>query len=491
MVKISIKKEEKTVKPRQRQKQKQSQKVVVNIGSDLIKSKRKRAPRQALQKNKVINRQQSTPTQINVPQALPIQQQPQQQPMNELIKYLRESEKQKEIIKEKDQRINELEKDKKDKDRSKVLTKEETQDDFSRVYSNSNISSLTNSGTATPFFSRPVDPRQLYDLLRKEADLRDENPNSGNISVASLRSEPTITTLATNNTYQSSLSSFFDRSNRNEDLTTYFTQSPPKDPTETKMKTKYDELFEFELDAEQVVPPEVVPAKTDPVIDEILEEIEPENQLVVYGPQRATAQTATATQQIMGMDNLTIPSFLRPINAPSPATHLNDIIGQRPTVSETRDIRQARINKLDKKPLLAIEPQSTQDEANDTIKLLENILKPKPPIPTKAPPKETIKAEIDTEDNKEPTSTSIEGYDDFVKFITDKEKKKSRQLTNATLGRILIKNKVSDPATGKAFIVDGSGRVKVKGSSTAITNQVLTDLLRENYKPGFVYKKLS
>ena len=55
MVKISIKKEEKTIKARQKQKQRQSQRVVVNIGSDLIKPKRRRAPRQALQKNKVIN----------------------------------------------------------------------------------------------------------------------------------------------------------------------------------------------------------------------------------------------------------------------------------------------------------------------------------------------------------------------------------------------------------------------------------------------------
>ena len=65
MVKISIKKEEKTIKPKQKQKQKQSQKVVVNIGNDVFKPKRKRAPRQALQKGKVVNRQQTTPTQIN------------------------------------------------------------------------------------------------------------------------------------------------------------------------------------------------------------------------------------------------------------------------------------------------------------------------------------------------------------------------------------------------------------------------------------------
>ena len=71
MVKISIKKEEKTIKPRQKQKQKQSQKVVVNIGNDVIKPKRKRAPRQTLQKNRVVNKQQTGPTQINVPQAMP------------------------------------------------------------------------------------------------------------------------------------------------------------------------------------------------------------------------------------------------------------------------------------------------------------------------------------------------------------------------------------------------------------------------------------
>ena len=157
MVKISIKRDDKSIKPKQKQKQKQSQKVIVNIGSNVAKPKRRRTTRQALQKNKVVNRQQTTPTQINVPQALPIQQQ--QQPKDsftDFSKYFKENETQKEaikeIIKEKDKKINELEKDKKDKDRSKDLTTEEVQDDFSRVYNNSNISSLTNSGTATPFF---------------------------------------------------------------------------------------------------------------------------------------------------------------------------------------------------------------------------------------------------------------------------------------------------------------------------------------------------
>ena len=172
MVKISIKKEEKTIKARQKQKQRQSQKVVVNIGKDALKPKRRRAPRQTLQKNK----SQITPTQINVPQALPIQPVQPQQSINEFIKYFKENETQKEAIKEivrdKDKKINELEKDKKDKERSKVLTEDEVQNDFSNVYNDSNISSLTNSGTATPRLSYPVNSHDLITALRREADLR-------------------------------------------------------------------------------------------------------------------------------------------------------------------------------------------------------------------------------------------------------------------------------------------------------------------------------
>ena len=184
MVKISIKKEEKTIKPRQKQKQKQSQKVIVNIGKDVVKTKRRAAPRKGIEKKNVVNKQQTTPTQINVPQALPIQQQPKAEPMNELIKYLKENESQKEIIKQKDQKINELEKDKKDKDRSKILSEDEVQDSFSNVYNNSNISSLTTSGTTTPRLSFPVDSNSLITALRSESDLRSENPNSGVISLS-------------------------------------------------------------------------------------------------------------------------------------------------------------------------------------------------------------------------------------------------------------------------------------------------------------------
>ena len=94
MVKISIKKDKKTktktkAKPRQKQKQKQSQKVIVNIGSNAVRTRR--APAQTLQK-KAANNQTPTPN-IIVPQSMP------QNSNNEILKYIRESEQQREIIK--------------------------------------------------------------------------------------------------------------------------------------------------------------------------------------------------------------------------------------------------------------------------------------------------------------------------------------------------------------------------------------------------------
>ena len=69
MVKIIVKKEKNTRKQKQTQKvtnkQKQTQKVIVNIGQNMIK--RKRAPRQSLQKNTNKNTQQQTPTTVYIP----------------------------------------------------------------------------------------------------------------------------------------------------------------------------------------------------------------------------------------------------------------------------------------------------------------------------------------------------------------------------------------------------------------------------------------
>ena len=84
MVKISIKKEKKTIKAKpkqkQKQKQKQSQKVIVNIGKDVVKPKRRRAPRKGPEKSRAM----TTPN-IIIPQAMP------QNSMGEIIRYIKES----------------------------------------------------------------------------------------------------------------------------------------------------------------------------------------------------------------------------------------------------------------------------------------------------------------------------------------------------------------------------------------------------------------
>ncbi len=184
MVKISIKKDKKKTvkaKPRQKQKQKQSQKVIVNIGSDVIKPRRKRRTGQALQKGNVVNKTTPTPT-INVPQANPLYKQPESQNvLGELLKYLKET-----GTKEKEKN-NELEKDKKPE--AKKQTVEDAQDQFSFTNSQS-ISSLT-SGTATPNpLSSPVNSRSLFDSLLRVADLQGENPNSGHVSFSTSQSNP-------------------------------------------------------------------------------------------------------------------------------------------------------------------------------------------------------------------------------------------------------------------------------------------------------------
>ena len=119
MVKISIKKEEKTIKlkpkakskakpkpkPKQQtqsqKEQTQSQSIVFNVGRSV--APRRRASIQTLQK-KAVNNQTPTPN-IIVPQAMP------QNSNNEILRYIRESEQQKEIVK-KQEKSNELEKDK-------------------------------------------------------------------------------------------------------------------------------------------------------------------------------------------------------------------------------------------------------------------------------------------------------------------------------------------------------------------------------------------
>jgi len=100
MVKISIKKDKKTKtktkpKQKQKQKQKQSQKVIVNIGSNVVKARRGAA----LEKKNTISKQEPIPN-ITVPQAMP------QNSNNEILRYIRESEQQKEMVKSKKRKMN-------------------------------------------------------------------------------------------------------------------------------------------------------------------------------------------------------------------------------------------------------------------------------------------------------------------------------------------------------------------------------------------------
>ena len=288
--------------------------------------------------------------------------------MNELINYLKQAEQRKEAIKEREiKKTNELEKEKKEEKRSEVLTRDEVQDNFSTVFPSSNISSftsgkltaepnifsnlssLTTSGTATPsLLSRPVDHNLLFESLRREADLRTENPNSGSISFDTFNSNVSIDSFSSALSSQPSITSLI---------------SEPKKQT-----------------LDEVLKDTVVTAAEDPFIEQVLEEM-PENQIIVYGPQRA-GQTSTATEQINIIDNLIPPPPPLRINKPLPTIRMSDIIAanSKPLsltqISQKEIEREARLKALEKKkPLLAIEPQTSQADAENTIKLLENVLK--------------------------------------------------------------------------------------------------------------------
>ena len=155
---------------------------------------------------------------------------------------------------------------------------------------------------------------------------------------------------------------------------------------------------------------------------------------------------------------------------------------------------------------VAIEPQSTQDEAKDVIKKEEEknslFISPKKkeeslkgvgafiqgsPIKSKQPTKlSDILKKSPTKAAEELESqvvgSSVQGFDEFAAHINDAKKVK-----NKDLGQILIKNKVRDPQTGNLFVLDPSNRVHVKGNATALNRTQLTELLKNKYQPGFIY----
>ncbi len=150
----------------------------------------------------------------------------------------------------------------------------------------------------------------------------------------------------------------------------------------------------------------------------------------------------------------------------------HDIIGLRPTIAETKDIREARIKKLDKKPVLAIE-----DEKVDIPAISEEDMKK-----YKKQTEDVRKAE---ETTTEPTAKGVEGYDDFVKYISRKE------TYNWMLGEILIKNGITDPATGNQFYINNSNQVLRRGGKTAFNKNFLAGLLMKKYNDGLIKNYLN
>ena len=364
MVKISLKKESRVKK--QKQKQKQSQKVVVNIGTNVLKPKRRRKATGPIEK-KGINKQQ--PSTVYIPQSLPVLQSSQPpNSMSEFVKYLKESEKQKEVAQEKEKRkSNELEKEKKEEKRSEVLTRDEVQDNFSTVYPSSNISSLT-SGTSTPLLSRPVDHNSLFEALSREADLRSENPNSGSISLSTSDSNPLSSSVSS--------TSFISNDSSKQTL-------------------------------DDILQNTVVTAVEDPVIDQVLEEL-PENQIVIYGSQRA-GQTSTATEQITNpIDNSIPPPLPFRINKPLPTVRMADIIAANTKPLSLTQISQKEIEREAR--LKALEPKKPDIE---------------PEIPTFS------KEDLD-QYKEQPQKATKQGLKDFELKLDN--------MTNLELGKLLKDN---------------------------------------------------
>jgi hypothetical protein len=483
MVKIIVKKEKNTRKQKQTQKvtnkQKQTQKVIVNIGKEAITRKR-RAPRQSLQKNTNKNTQQQTPTTVYIPQSMPVVMQPQpQNSMNEIIKYLQESEGRKAAVKEKEKN-NELEKDKKkDEERSKILIPDEVQDNFSNVYNSSNISSITNSvsrlspnisGSSTPILSYPVNPQSLYESLIRIEDLSGGNPNSGNLYVARDSETQTQTPILSSfgtQTQTPSLSSFGTQT-QTPSLSSFGTQTQTPSISNFGTQTQTPLLSSFETQTDSPLGvyasgykvADLITAIEDKEITETLkEEQQPENQLITYGAQKTdSTSTATAVTNVNPIDNTT-PSFLRPINKPLPRIYVKDLI--RPGLSKEQEeaMRQARINKLDKKPL-----QIEDDEKIDVPTFTEDELNA-----YKSQTKQAKQAEQETKN--EPDENTIDPKEEKIKGMSVKE-----------LGKLLIDNKIKSKDDNKYTMSADGKRVLLNGKIQLKQN--LSEAARENYKDG-------
>jgi hypothetical protein len=174
-----------------------------------------------------------------------------------------------------------------------------------------------------------------------------------------------------------------------------------------------------------------------------------------------------------------------------PTIHLKDIIGQRPTAAETKDIRQKRVDKFDNKPsdnkplvkksLLAID-----EEPFNLPKISEEDMKKY----REQTAQNRQAEEKQAEEPSEPTSKGVEGYDDFVKYIGNPK------TYNWNLANILIKNGITDPKTGNGFYVSkikGTDKqvAKMHGSTKTLDKNYLSGLLMKKYNEGLIKNYLN
>jgi hypothetical protein len=156
-------------------------------------------------------------------------------------------------------------------------------------------------------------------------------------------------------------------------------------------------------------------------------------------------------------------------------------------ITETKDIRQARIDKLDKKPDKKPDKQpvlAIEDEKVDIPVISEEDMKK-----YKKQTVDVRKAEAEEPESQE-VGSSVEGYDDFVKYISNKN------TYNWKLADILIKNGITDPKTGNGFYirkVKGSDKqiAMMHGSNKTVDKTYLTELLRQKYNEGLIKNYLN
>jgi len=133
-------------------------------------------------------------------------------------------------------------------------------------------------------------------------------------------------------------------------------------------------------------------------------------------------------------------------------------------------MRQFRINALDKKPdkPLLIGPQSSLATAVEDAHMLEDLLK---------------KPDKSAEESRD-VGLNLPGQDAFLAYI----KQDYRKVPNKTLGQILITNGIKDPISGNDFYISPVGTVLIRNtkSATAKNRTYLSELLRKEYKPGFI-----